>query len=206
MRTEKFCDNGSDLDIDACLEPLQMAQAGGAAVALNDLKIRAWARPSTAICLVVDRSGSMGGDRLATAAVAAAAVAWRSPDDYSVIAFSNNVIIIKPQDERRGTEAVVDDLLTLRGYGTTDLTLALKAAQTQLMRSNASRRLAVLLSDCRPTEGGDPVAQARAIDELFVVAPAGDSDEGQALAAAAGGRFAPLEGPSGIPGVFSRLI
>jgi Mg-chelatase subunit ChlD len=206
MRTEKFCDDGSDLDIDASLEPLQMARAGGAAVALNDLKVRAWTRPTTAICLVVDRSGSMGGDRLAAAAVAAAAVAWRAPDDYSVLAFSNNVIIIKPQGESRGSEAVVDDLLTLRGHGTTDLTLALKAAQTQLMRSNAKRRLAVLLSDCRPTAGGDPVALARVVDELFVVAPAGDSDEGQALAAAAGGRFAPLDGPSGIPGVFARLM
>ena len=54
--------------------------------------------------------------------------------------------------------------------------------------------------------GGDPVDQARAIDELFVVAPAGDTEEGQALAAAAGGRFAPLDGPSGIPGVFARLM
>jgi uncharacterized protein with von Willebrand factor type A (vWA) domain len=131
---------------------------------------------------VVDRSGSMGGDRLAAAAVAAAAVAWRAPDDYSVLVFSNNVICIKPQDERRGSEAVVDDLLTLRGHGTTDLTLALKAAQTQLMKSNAKRRLAVLLSE------------------------AGDSDEGQALAAAVGGLFAPLDGPSGIPGVFARLM
>lgn len=206
MRTGNFCDDGSDLDIDACLEPLQMARAGGAAVALNDLKVRTWTRPATAICLVVDRSGSMGGDRLAAAAVAAAAVAWRAPDDYSVLVFSNNVIIIKPQGESRGSEAVVDDLLTLRGHGTTDLSLALKAAQAQLMKSNAKRRLAVLLSDCRPTAGGDPVAQARVVDELFVVAPAGDSDEGQALAAAAGGRFAPLDGPSGIPGVFARLM
>ncbi len=206
MRTEKFCDNGCDLDIDASLEPLQMARAVGTTVDLNDLKVRAWTRPATAICLVVDRSGSMGGDRLAAAAVAAAAVAWRAPDDYSVLAFSDNVMIIKPQNESRGSEAVVDDLLTLRGHGTTDLSLALEAAQTQLMRSKAQRRLAVLLSDCRATAGGDPVDQARAVDELFVVAPAGDSEEGQALAAAAGGRFAPLDGPSGIPGVFARLM
>ena len=34
-------------------------------------------KPGTALCLLVDRSGSMGGEPLATAAVAAAAVAWR---------------------------------------------------------------------------------------------------------------------------------
>ena len=101
---------------------------------------------------------------------------------------------------------VVDDLLTLRGHGTTDLALALRAAKAQLMRSNAARRLVVLLSDCRPTTGSDPVEDAGAVDELFVVAPAGDSEEGEALACAAGGRCATLDGPSGIPAVFSQLL
>ena len=36
--------------------------------------------------LVLDRSGSMGGKPLATAALAAAAVASRAPEDYSVLA------------------------------------------------------------------------------------------------------------------------
>jgi len=148
----------------------------------------------------------MGGDRLAAAAVAAAAVTWRAPKDYSVLTFSEDVVVIKAQDEWRGAEVVVDDLLTLRGLGTTNLALALRAARTQLARSSAARRLVVLLSDCRATTGGDPFAEARAVDELFVVAPAGDSEEGKALAGAAGGRCATLEGPSGVPAVFAQLL
>lgn len=206
MRTEKFGEEGGDLDIDASLEPLHLARASGVAPDLNDLRARVWTRPASAICLVVDRSGSMGGDRLAAAAVAAAAVSWRTPDDYSVLAFSDHVVVIKAQDVWRGPEVVVDDLLTLRGNGTTDLSLALKVARTQLTRSNAARRLVILLSDCRPTAGGDPVGEARAVDELFVIAPAGDSDEGEVLASAAGGRCAALKGPSGIPGVFAQLL
>jgi Mg-chelatase subunit ChlD len=206
MRTEKFDEEGGDLDIDASLEPLQLARARGVAPDLNELRVRVWTRPASALCLVVDRSGSMGGDRLAAAAVAAAAVAWRAPDDYSVLAFSDHVVVIKSQDMWRGPEEVVDDLLTLRGHGTTDLSLALRVARSQLTRSNAARRLVILLSDCRPTAGGDPVGGARAVDELFVIAPAGDSDEGEALACAAGGRCAALEGPSGIPAVFAQLL
>ena len=156
--------------------------------------------------LAVDRSGSMGGDRLAAAAVAAAAVAWRAPGDYSVIAFSNDVVVIKAQNVWRSPEVVVDDLLTLRGHGLTDMTLALRAARAQLMRSKAARRLVILLSDCRPTAGSDPVGEARSVDELFVVAPSGDSEEGEALACASGGRCATLDGPSGIPAVFSQLL
>jgi MoxR-like ATPase/Mg-chelatase subunit ChlD len=206
MRTEKFDEEGGDLDIDASLEPLQLARARGVAPDLNELRVRVWTRPASALCLVVDRSGSMGGDRLAAAAVAAAAVAWRAPDDYSVLAFSDHVVVIKSQDMWRGPEEVVDDLLTLRGHGTTDLSLALRVARSQLTRSNAARRLVILLSDCRPTAGGDPVGGARDVDELFVIAPAGDSDEGEALACAAGGRCAALEGPSGIPAVFAQLL
>jgi len=206
LRTEPFGEEGGDLDLDASLEPLQLARARGVAPALDELRVRVWTRPASAICLAVDRSGSMGGDRLAAAALAAAAVAWRAPDDYSVLAFSKDVVVIKAQDEWRGPEVVVDDLLTLRGHGTTDLALALRAARAQLMRSNAARRLVVLLSDCRPTTGGDPVDEAGAVDELFVVAPAGDSEEGEALACAAGGRCATLDGPSGIPAVFSQLL
>jgi len=206
LRTEPFGEEGGDLDLDASLEPLQLARARGVAPVLDELRVRVWTRPASAICLAVDRSGSMGGDRLAAAALAAAAVAWRAPDDYSVLAFSKDVVVIKAQDEWRGPEVVVDDLLTLRGHGTTDLALALRAARAQLMRSNAARRLVVLLSDCRPTTGGDPVDDAGAVDELFVVAPAGDSEEGEALACAAGGRCATLDGPSGIPAVFSQLL
>ena len=77
-----------DLDLDASLEPLQLARAGGTAPPLDELRVSTWGRPSTALCLVVDRSGSMNGERLATAALAAAASSWRAGEDYSVVAFS----------------------------------------------------------------------------------------------------------------------
>ena len=40
----------------------------------------------------------------------------------------------------------------------------------------------MLLSDARATKGGDPVAEAAALDELVVLCPAGDSDEAEDLA------------------------
>ena len=51
----------------------------GAAVDPERLRVRRWVQPRTAVCLLVDRSGSMGGKPLATNAVAAAAVAFRAP-------------------------------------------------------------------------------------------------------------------------------
>jgi Mg-chelatase subunit ChlD len=162
----------------------------------EDLRVRGWVRPDTALCLAVDRSGSMGGRPLATAAVAAAAVAARAPHDYSVIAFGRDVVVAKSQDGDRSSGSVVNTVLSLRGFGTTDLAGALTAAGAQLARSRAGRRITVLLSDCRPTTPGDVVLAARALDELCIVAPAGDSDEAGALAAASGARLVTVDGPS----------
>src|SRR5262249_57370292 len=105
----------------------------------------------------------------------------------------------------RPAELVVNDVLALRGHGTTDLALALRAARDQLGRSRAARRIVVLLSDCRPTVPGDALGAAAALDELWIMAPDGDSQHAQALAAAVGAPLVTVTGPSAIPAAFAHL-
>lgn len=190
---------GGDLDVEGSLDALLAARGSGWPPALEDLRGTAWARPEVALCLLVDRSGSVGGARLATASLAAAAVALRAPDDHSVVAFSDRALVVKSQDRPRPVGDVVDDLLRLRGHGLTDLAHALDAARAQLERSTASRRLTVLLSDGRPTAGPDPLPYARRLEELVVVAPADDEAQARELAAAAGARLRTVAGPSDVP-------
>ena len=90
-------------------------RSSGSAVDPDDLRVRSWSTPGTAICLLVDRSGSMGGKPLATNAVAASAVAWRAPDDYSVLTFGKDVVAAKSQDVTKSNEAVVDAVLAFAG-------------------------------------------------------------------------------------------
>jgi Mg-chelatase subunit ChlD len=195
-----------DLDIDASLDALTQAEATGTAPRLEDLTVSEWSRPDTALCLVIDRSGSMGGDRLAAAGLAAAAAAWRAPVDHSVIAFADDVVVIKSQDVPRSAEDVVDDVFSLRGHGPTDLHFALTQARVQLDRSSAKRRITVLLSDCEPTVGADPTAAARLVDELHIIAPHDDPTAAEALAAATGATVGLLAGPSDIPRLFAALL
>ena len=195
-----------DIDIDRSLDGLLEARAAGRPSALDELWVQRWQRPATAIALVVDRSGSMGGPRLAAAAVAAAACALRAPEQWSALAFGDQVVAVKSVDRDRPAAAVVDDVLRLRGYGTTDLAAALDAARAQLERCTARRRVAVLLSDCRATAGADPVAAARRLDELCVIAPAGDSADAEAFAAAAGAQFAAIAGPRSIPDAVTAVL
>lgn len=195
-----------DLDLDSSLDALLIARAAREAPNLADLVVNEWSRPELAVCLLVDRSGSMGGDRLATAALAAAACAWRAPGAWSLLAFSNNVLVIKGQQDARSADSVIDDVFCLRGFGPTDVSLALRSAHAQLETTRAGRKLTVLLSDCRPTAGDEPALAAGALDELVILAPAGDAQDARALAAAAGARCAELSGPAGIPAAFAALL
>jgi Mg-chelatase subunit ChlD len=209
--SQRYSADGGDLDIDASIEAIALAGGVGAhgrrnAIDPDGLRIRGWAKPGTALCLMVDRSGSMGGKPLATSAVAAAAVAWRAPADYSVLAFAKDIVVAKSQDVHKDSERVVNDVLTLRGFGTTDVAGALQVAHLQLMRSKAGRRIAVLLSDCRATVEGDVLVAAAALEELLIIAPTGDSDEAEKLAAAVGAKLRTVAGPGEVAAALSSLL
>ena len=204
--TQRYRPDGGDLDIDASLDAIVTARSSGAAIDPEDLRIRSWSQPGTAICLLVDRSGSMGGKPLATNAVAASAVAWRTPNDYSVLTFGKDVVAAKSQDIDKSNEMVVDSVLALRGFGTTDVAGALIAARDQLFRSSAGRKVTVLLSDCRATVDGDAIAAALGLDELVIVAPESDDQEARELAAAVGAKFTTVSGPSDAAAALTRVL
>ena len=204
LRDLPYRPDGGDLDVDASLDAILEGRAG--AIDIDRLRVRGWVKPATAMCLLVDRSGSMGGRPLATAALAAAAVASRTPEDYSVLAFGKNVVVAKGQLTPKPSDMVVNDVLSLRGFGTTDLAGALRVAGEQLQRSRAGRKVTVLLSDCRATIDGDPIAAASGLSELVIVAPETDSDEAFAFAARVGARCITINGPSQVADALSQAL
>lgn len=214
METRRYQPDAGDIDLDASFEAVLAARGEQRAIDPEELRVRSWTTPDTAICLVVDRSGSMGGEPLATSAVAAASVAWRAPEDYSVLSFGKDVIAAKSQDSHKSNEAVVDAVLALRGHGTTDVAAALDAAREQLARSRASRKVTILLSDCRATAHGSGeaaslsgvVAAAREIEELLIIAPADDDETARQLAVATGSRITTVTGPSDAAAAIGRVF
>jgi hypothetical protein len=107
-------------------------------------------------------------------------------------------------------QGLVDDLLSLRGSGTTDLVGALRAAAGVLDAAPAgSERVVILLSDCMATVGGDPLTALAGIDRVHVVARGGAADAeaaGRALAGRGGGRYVRVDGPLELPGVLTSLL
>ncbi len=204
--TMPYRSDGGDLDVERSLEEIVAARSERRLVDPGDLSVRAWAKPTTAWCLAVDRSGSMHGRPLATAALAAAAVAVRAEREYAVLSFGREVVAPKAMWEVRSVDDVLDRVLALRGHGTTDVARALWSAAEQLRMAGSTRRVTILLSDCRSTEPGDAVAAARSLDELVILAPEGDSDEAARLAQACGAKWTTVDGPSSIVTALARVL
>lgn len=198
--------HGGEIDIEASLDEIAAARARRSAPDIEQLQSRQWAKPTTALCIVVDRSGSMTGERLATAAVAAACVHLRAPEKTSVVAFGDNAIVLSSFGSERSAELVVRDVFRLRGHGTTDVALALRTAADQLSRATAERKICILLSDTRVTSGPDPTDIARLFDELIVIAPADDDEQAKTFARNVGAQCFSVAGPSQIPEVFARAF
>lgn len=191
-------ESSSDIDIDSSLDALVTARAERRPPALDELVATRWQQPLTAVCLLIDRSGSMNGERLASAALAGAICSWRAPQHFAVIAFGDKAVVMKSLTQTVPSEQLITQILALRGHGTTDVRLALVAAQRQLASSAATRRVTILLSDAEVTTGGDPQPAARALDELIVIAPGDAPEHARALVAAAGGRLAEVGGPMSV--------
>ncbi len=197
---------GGDLDLDASFDAVIGARAEARAPHLDDLLARDWGRPELALCLLVDDSGSMTGARLARAAMIAAACALRAPAEHAVLAFARDVRPLRRVTETLPPETVVERVLRLRGHGITALASALAAGAETLAATRATRRVLVLLSDCRATDEQDPVPVAAAIPELVILAPGNDSEAAAALAAASGARWGAFDHVDAAPALLAQLL
>lgn len=197
---------GGDLDLDRSMDAIVGARAEARQPSLDELTAAQWARPDLALCLVVDHSGSMNGARLTTAAVTGAACLTFAPEEHAVLAFAARTTVLKQLTDASGSARTIERILALRGHGVTGLAGALREAQLQVARARARRRVVLLLSDCRVTDEVDALPVARGIDELVILAPAGDDDEARHLARACGARIASIASVLDVPAVLNRLL
>lgn len=197
---------GGDLDLDRSMDAIVGARAEARMPHLDEMTAVQWARPELALCLVVDHSGSMNGARLTTAAVTGAACLTYAPDEHAVLAFAAVTRTLKAITDGTGPTRTIERILALRGHGTTGLAGALQAAHAQISGARARRRVVLLLSDCRVTDEVDAVPAARALDELVILAPAGDDEEAQRLARESGARIAAIESVLDVPAALNRML
>src|SRR5262249_9799890 len=178
----------------------------------GDLVTRAWRSHRRALCLLVDRSGSMSGLAVAIAAVAAASVVLAADRRLAprIVAFGGGRAVLHgPRAPRRDPGDLVGGRVALRGHGMTDRAAALRVTAAQLAGAAADERVAVLLSDCMPTAGGDPALALTGISRLHVLCPLPTAEAERAAGALArrgGGMSLPIRPLPAVAPALTRVL
>ncbi len=167
-------------------------------------------KPSIAMCLVIDRSGSMGGQKMELAKDAAkSAVELLSPRDFTaVIAFDHASYVVCPMQSAASTGIINSAISTIEAAGGTSIYPGLVDAHDQLRRSSAKLKHVILLTDGHSEPGDfEGIVRQMANDRITVsTVGVGDADNEllKIIAENGKGRHYSCEDPQAIPQIFAK--
>ncbi len=166
--------------------------------------------PSLAIALVMDKSGSMSGQKMELAAEAASATVdfLSDRDSVGVIAFDGQATEVVELTKVENKRAIIDRINAIAADGGTNIYPGLQMAYERLSQSDAQIKHIILLSDGM-SEGPNPASVAKAISDAgmtltsVAIEPGADIQTMQSLAKIGGGRFYATDSPESFPRIFT---
>ncbi|MBC8440053.1 MAG: VWA domain-containing protein [Deltaproteobacteria bacterium] len=181
--------NCAEIELDRSLERyIEQPELG----ILDNLVSFVRQQEKSAFVMMFDHSYSMKGMKIILAAITAAAIAQHFKKDYGVLAFSNQVTVLKAIDEPTGPEEVLKRLFALELCGDTDTRLVLETGLNHLVKFEEKRGL--LLTDGAWNRGGDPLEAAARFDQLGVIGfPPAKQEKIRQLALKGKGNFSFVE-------------
>ncbi|HEX4110214.1 MAG TPA: AAA family ATPase [Solirubrobacteraceae bacterium] len=206
LATIRYRWGSDDLDLDRTLEEI----AGNPFPEAEDFWVHERLRARRAYALMLDVSGSMRGEQLVNAAVAAGALATAiDRDDLAVIAFWRDGAVLEPLSARIDTERLLRRVLSLPARGLTNLHLGLELGLRELSRASTRDRIGILFSDAGHNLGEDPLAMAARFQVLHVVAISAEPARVRAchdVASRGGGRCVLATSLEEIPAAINELV
>jgi len=168
-------------------------------------------KPSLAMMLVIDKSGSMGGEKIEMAKEAArAAVELLSPSDkVGVLAFEGENFWVSEMHPCSDKGFVLDRIAQLEAGGGTVMAPAMEEAHETLRGTVAKLKHVIILTDGISSPGDfEGIAQAMAADRITVSTVAMGADADQALlediARIGNGRYYMADDPAQVPQIFAK--
>ncbi len=168
-------------------------------------------KPSLAMVLVIDKSGSMGGEKMELAKDAAkgAAELLGPKDQLGVVAFDGDSYWVSELHSAADRGYIIDRISTIEASGGTNIYPALSDAYDALVGATAKLKHVILLTDGHSTPGdfegiaNDMVAARITLSSVAVGAEA-DQQLLEQLAETGGGRFYLCDDPNSVPQIFAK--
>lgn len=168
-------------------------------------------KQSAAVAIVMDRSGSMAGEKLEmakSASIATAEILGRN-DFIGVYAFDSEAHVVAPMTRLTSTAAVAGQIATVASGGGTNLQPALEQARDALRRVKAKVKHMIILTDGQTTGEGYEAMAAQCRGEGITISTVSIGEGShvallQAIASSGGGQSYTTTDASSITRIFTQ--
>lgn len=168
-------------------------------------------KPSLAMALVIDKSGSMSGEKMemAKSAAASAVELLGNGDSVAVIAFDGETFVISEMQSAGNKGRISDDISRIEAGGGTTMYPALEKAHEMLQATPARLKHVIALTDGYSSPGdfaGLAAAMSQERITVSTVAVGSDSDVAllEEIAQTGQGRHYVTDDPANIPQIFAK--
>lgn len=195
-----------NIDLDSTFENI----IGKKYPSYSDIIVLDRGRDNRGAVLMLDTSKSMGGEKLAIAAVTGATVAYNFKiNQYAIITFEDEAHVLKSLNNEKKIVRVVGEILETSASGCTNIEDALRRGLSEVNLLRVPKRRGILITDGFYTRGHDPRPVAREFPRLDVVyVPGGECSEKMCvnLAKLGSGKIVKVETYEKIPGAVIDLV
>jgi len=166
--------------------------------------------PSLGLILVIDRSGSMSGEKVEMAKDAAkAAVELLGPKDYvGVVAFDHECFWVAELQSAADKTGVQQKIASIEAGGGTDMAPAMEMALSKLQTSSAKLKHIIILTDGMSTPGPFYELSTQMAQQKITLSTVGISDADQDLLKKmsewGNGRYYYTDSAASIPQIFTK--